>query len=184
MARSSAIVRNMAQGMGSLLVLLLFCAPFALLLLALHHLLGRAQLTAAAAYTFLVVAWVSRDMVSKLKRRRRLRQHGVSADATIVDRHETYAAIPGGYNGWTTTVTVAFTDASGTSIRTAYPFYHTRASKFTDGATLRVRYDPLQPTQISVGKEDSLGTEAYLLTLPGLVAMLGLAIYFAYRAVS
>lgn len=184
MARSSAIARNVAQGVRSLLVLLLYCAPLALWLLALRHLLGRPQLAAAAASTFLVVAWMSRDVVGKLRRRRRLREHGVSADATIVGRDETYAAIPGGYNGWTTTVTVTFTDASGASIRAACRFYRTRAPRFTEGATLRVRYDPQQPTQISVGQEDSLGIEAYVLTLPGLIVMVGLAIYFTYQAVS
>jgi hypothetical protein len=121
-------------------------------------------------------------MVGRLRQRRRLLEHGVDADATIVNRHETYTDVGG--IGWTMTVTVAFTDASGTSIRAKYPFYSTRASAFTDGATLRVRYDPLQPTHISVGTEDSRWTEAYLLTLPGLIGTLGLAIYFAYRAVS
>src|SRR4051794_12373221 len=102
MARSSPIVRNVAQSAGSILVLLLFCVPIGLFVLAQRDHLGRPQLAAAAVYTFLLAALMSRNMVGRLRQRRRLRQYGVSASATIVDRHETSAAIPGGYHGWTT----------------------------------------------------------------------------------
>jgi hypothetical protein len=184
MGRTSAIARTVAEGVGSILFMVLWVAPVPFWLLLDRGILDRGQLAAATAYTFLVAAWGGWGVIIRLRKRRRLRERGVVANATIVGLHENYAAIRSGYTGWTTTVTVAFTDESGESIRATYPYYYTRASAFTEGASLQVRYDPQHPTEITVGEEDSRGTEAYVLMLPGAVMILGLASYFTYRVVS
>jgi hypothetical protein len=119
--------------------------------------------------------------VSRLEAILRVREHGLSANATITKVDENFVSIPSGYNGWSTKVTVSFTDTSGRLVRAAYTD-HARAGGKKKGQTIQIVYDPAKPTSISpAGQEDPRWLEVFFIGL-GAVVLLGMSVYFAYRA--
>jgi hypothetical protein len=129
----------------------------------------------AAALIFGAVA------VSRLEAIARVRQHGLSANATITKVAEEFVSVPSGYIGWSTRVTVSFTDTSGRLVRAWYTD-HARAGGKKEGQTIQIVYDPAKPTSISpVGQVDPRWHEVFFIGL-GAVVLLGMSVYFAYRA--
>jgi hypothetical protein len=119
--------------------------------------------------------------VSRLEAIVRVREHGLSANATITKVAEEFVSIPSGYIGWSTRVTVSFTDASGGLVRAWYAD-HARAGGKKAGQTIQIVYDPAKPTSISpVGQVDPRWLEVFFIGL-GAVVFLGMSVYFAYRA--
>ena len=119
--------------------------------------------------------------VSRLEAIVRVREHGLSANATITKVAEEFVSIPSGYIGWSTRVTVSFTDASGGLVRAWYAD-HARAGGKKAGQTIQIVYDPAKPTSISpVGQDDPRWLEVFFIGL-GAVVCLGMSVYFAYRA--
>ena len=119
--------------------------------------------------------------VSRLEAIVRVREHGLSANATITKVAEEFVSIPSGYIGWSTRVTVSFTDASGGLVRAWYAD-HARAGGKKEGQTIQIVYDPAKPTSISpAGQEDPRWLEVFFIGL-GAVVLLGMSVYFAYRA--
>jgi hypothetical protein len=119
--------------------------------------------------------------VSRLEAILRVREHGLSANATITKVDENFVSIPSGYNGWSTKVTVSFTDTSGRLVRAAYTD-HARAGGKKKGQTIQIVYDPAKPTSISpAGQEDPRWLEVFFIGL-GAVVFLGISVYRAYRA--
>ena len=119
--------------------------------------------------------------VSRLEAIVRVREHGLSANATITKVAEEFVSIPSGYIGWSTRVTVSFTDASGGLVRAWYAD-HARAGGKKAGQTIQIVYDPAKPTSISpVGQVDPRWLEVFFIGL-GAVVCLGMSVYFAYRA--
>jgi hypothetical protein len=111
----------------------------------------------------------------------RVREHGLSANATITKVDEKYVNIPHGYaNGWHTQITVSFTDTSGGLVRAQYTD-HARAGGKKDGQTIHIVYDPAKPTSISPVGEDPRWVEAFIAGL-GAVVFLGFSVYFAIHA--
>ena len=128
----------------------------------------------AAALIFGAVA------VSRLEAIARVREHGLMANATITKVAEEFVSIPSGYIGWSTRVTVSFTDASGGLVRAWYAD-HARAGGKKAGQTIQIVYDPAKPTSISPGGPDPRWVDAFLLGL-GAAVWLGMSVYRAYRA--
>ena len=120
--------------------------------------------------------------VSRLEAILRVREHGLSANATITKVVEQDIQIPHGYdNGWHTTVVVSFTDTSGRLVRAWYAD-PARAGGKKAGQTIQIVYDPAKPTSISpAGQEDPRWLEVFFIGL-GAVVLLGMSVYFAYRA--
>ena len=120
--------------------------------------------------------------VSRLEAILRVREHGLSANATITKVVEQDIQIPKNYdNGWQTTVTVSFTDTSGRLVRAAYTD-HARAGGKKKGQTIQIVYDPAKPTSISpAGQEDPRWLEVFFIGF-GAVVFLGISVYRAYRA--
>ena len=119
--------------------------------------------------------------VSRLEAIVRVREHGLSANATITKVAEEFVSIPSGYIGWSTRVTVSFTDASGGLVRAWYAD-HARAGGKKAGQTIQIVYDPAKPTSISpVGQVDPRWLEVFFIGLGALV-LLGMSVYRAYRA--
>jgi len=120
-------------------------------------------------------------VVSRLEAIVRVREHGLSANATITKVAEEFVSIPSGYIGWSTRVTVSFTDTSGGLVRAAYTD-HARAGGKKAGQTIQIVYDPAKPTSISpVGQVDPRWLEVFFIAL-GAVVCLGMSVYFGYRA--
>ena len=118
--------------------------------------------------------------VSRLEAIVRVREHGLSANATITKVAEEFVSIPSGYIGWSTRVTVSFTDASGGLVRAWYAD-HARAGGKKAGQTIQIVYDPAKPTSISPVGQDPRWGDAFLVGL-GVVVWLGFSVYFGYRA--
>ena len=119
--------------------------------------------------------------VSRLEAIVRVREHGLSANATITKVAEEFVSIPSGYIGWSTRVTVSFTDTSGRLVRAGYTD-RARAGGKKAGQTIQIVYDPAKPTSISpVGQVDPRWLEVFFIGL-GAVVFLGMSVYFAYRA--
>jgi hypothetical protein len=119
--------------------------------------------------------------VSRLEAIARVREHGLSANATITKVVEQDIQIPKNYdNGWHTTVTVSFTDTSGRLVRAGYTD-RARAGGKKAGQTIQIVYDPAKPTSISPGGPDPRWGDAVLLGF-GAVLWLGMSVYRAYRA--
>jgi len=118
--------------------------------------------------------------VSRLEAIVRVREHGLSANATITKVAEEFVSIPSGYIGWSTRVTVSFTDTSGGLVRAAYTD-HARAGGNKAGQTIQIVYDPAKPTSISPVGPDPRWLEVFFIGL-GAVVLLGMSVYFAYRA--
>jgi hypothetical protein len=119
--------------------------------------------------------------VSRLEAIVRVREHGLSANATITKVAEEFVSIPSGYIGWSTRVTVSFTDTSGGLVRATYTD-HARAGGKKAGQTIQIVYDPAKPTSISpAGQEDPRWLEVFFIGL-GAVVLVGMSNYFAYRA--
>jgi hypothetical protein len=119
--------------------------------------------------------------VSRLEAIVRVREHGLSANATITKVDENFVSVPSGYIGWSTRVTVSFTDTSGRLVRAWYTD-HARAGGKKAGQTIQIVYDPAKPTSISpVGQDDPRWGDAFLAGL-GVVVWLGGSVSFGYRA--
>jgi hypothetical protein len=111
----------------------------------------------------------------------RVREHGLSAKATITKVVEQDIQIPKNYdNGWHTTVTVSFTDTSGRLVRAGYTD-RARAGGKKAGQTIQIVYDPAKPTSISPGGTDPRWVEVFIMGL-GAVVLLGMSVDFGYRA--
>jgi hypothetical protein len=141
----------------------------------------RGQLALAAAFLVGAVifgAWG----VGTLEAIARVREHGLTANATITKVIEQDIQIPNyGYdNGWHTTVTVSFTDTSGGLVRAHYTD-RARAGGKKAGQTIQIVYDPAKPTSISSVGQDPRWVEAFIMGLAAVV-WLGMSVYFAYRA--
>ena len=118
--------------------------------------------------------------VSRLEAILRVREHGLSANATITKVDENFVSIPSGYIGWSTRVTVSFTDASGGLVRAWYAD-HARAGGKKAGQTIQIVYDPAKPTSISPVGTDPRWLDVFFVGL-GVVAFLWYSVYFGYRA--
>jgi hypothetical protein len=75
---------------------------------------------------------------------------------------------------------VSFTDTSGGLVRAAYTD-HARAGGKKAGQTIQIVYDPAKPTSISPVGPDPRWLEVFFIGL-GAVVLLGMSVYFAYRA--
>jgi 4-amino-4-deoxy-L-arabinose transferase-like glycosyltransferase len=138
----------------------------------------RGNLALAAA--FLVGAVIlGANGVGTLGAIARVREHGLSANATITNVDETLVNYPG-HVGWETTVTVSFTDTSGGLVRAGYTD-RARAGGKKAGQTIQIVYDPAKPTSISPGGTDPRWVDAFFAGL-GVVVYLGFSVYFGYRA--
>ena len=138
----------------------------------------RGNLALAAA--FLVGAVIlGANGVGTLEAIARVREHGLSANATITNVDETLVSFPG-HVGWETTVTVSFTDTSGGLVRAGYTD-RARAGGKKAGQTIQIVYDPAKPTSISPGGTDPRWVDAFFVGL-GVVVWLGMSVYRAYRA--
>ena len=84
----------------------------------------------AAALIFGAVA------VSRLEAIARVREHGLMANATITKVAEELVVVRSGYIGWSTRVTVSFTDTSGRLVRAVY-HDHARAGGKKAGQTIQ-----------------------------------------------
>jgi len=138
----------------------------------------RGNLALAAA--FLVGAVIfGASAVGTLEAIARVREHGLSANATITNVDETLVSFPG-HVGWETTVTVSFTDTSGGLVRAGYTD-RTRAGGKKAGQTIQIVYDPAKPTSISPVGPDPRWGDAFIAGL-GAVVFLGFSVSFGYRA--
>jgi hypothetical protein len=136
----------------------------------------------ALAAAFLVGAVIFAAWgVGTLKAIARVREHGLSANATITKVDENFVSTGGYADGWHTAVTVSFTDTSGGLVRAQYTDY-ARAGGKKAGQTTQIVYDPAKPTSISpVGQDDPRWLQVLIAGL-GAVVFLGFSVYFAYRA--
>ena len=140
----------------------------------------RGNLTLAAAFLVGVVIFGAMG-VGTLEAIARVREHGLSANATITKVVEQDIQIPKNYdNGWQTTVTVSFTDTSGRLVRTWY-IDRARVGGKKAGQTIQIVYDPAKPTSISPVGTDPRWVDAFLAGW-GVVVWLGFSVYFGYRA--
>jgi hypothetical protein len=138
----------------------------------------RGNLALAAA--FLVGAVIlGANGVGTLEAIARVREHGLSANATITNVDETLVSFPG-HVGWETTVTVSFTDTSGGLVRAQYTDNALAGGKKA-GQTIQIVYDPANSTSISPVGQDPRSGRVLILGLAA-VAFLGFSVYFAYRA--
>jgi hypothetical protein len=136
----------------------------------------RGNLALAAAFLVGVVIFGAMG-VGTLEAIVRLREHGLTANATITKVDENFVSFPG-HAGLETTVTVSFTDTSGGLVRAQYT---TGAGGKKAGQTIQIVYDPAKPTSISPVGSDPRWGGAFFVGL-GVVAYLGFSVYFAYRA--
>jgi 4-amino-4-deoxy-L-arabinose transferase-like glycosyltransferase len=138
----------------------------------------RGNLALAAA--FLVGAVIFGAIAaSRLEAISRLREHGLTANATTTNVDENFVSFTG-HAGWETTVMVSFTDTSGRLVHAAYTD-HARAGEKKEGQTIQIVYDPAKPTSISPVGQDPRWGDAFLVGL-GVVVWLGFSVYFGYRA--
>ena len=137
----------------------------------------------ALAAAFLVGAVIfAATGVGPLKAITRVREHGLSAKATITKVDEKFVNIPHGYaNGWHTAVTVSFTDTSGGLVRAHYTD-NDRAGGKKDGQTIQIVYDPAKPTSISPVGQDDPRWLIVILAGYGAVGCLGFSVYYAIHA--
>jgi hypothetical protein len=138
----------------------------------------RGNLALAAAFLVGVVI-AGANAVGTLEAIARVREHGLSANATITNVDEVLVSFPG-HVGWETTVTVSFTDTSGRLVHAVYTD-RARAGGKKAGQTIQIVYDPAKPTSISPVGSDPRWGGAFFVGL-GVVAYLGFSVYFAYRA--
>ena len=145
----------------------------------------RGNLALAAAFLALAAAFLVGAVIlgaiaaSRLEAISRVREHGLSANATITNVDEVLVSFPG-HVGWETTVTVSFTDTSGRLVRAVYTD-PARADGKKAGQTIPIVYDPAKPTSISPVGRDPRSGRVLILGLAA-VAFLGFSGYFAYRA--
>ena len=118
--------------------------------------------------------------VSRLEAIVRVREHGLSANATITKVAEELVVVRSGYIGWSTRVTVSFTDTSGRLVRAQYTNDAPAGGK-KEGQTIQIVYDPANSTSISPVGRDPRSGRVLILGLAA-VAFLGFSGYFAYRA--
>ena len=138
----------------------------------------RGNLALAAA--FLVGAVILGAIAaSRLEAISRLREHGLTANATTTNVDENFVSFTG-HAGWSTTVTVSFTDTSGGLVRAGYTD-RARAGGKKAGQTIQIVYDPAKPTSISPVGGDPRWLEVFLAG-SGVVVWLGFSVYFGYRA--
>jgi 4-amino-4-deoxy-L-arabinose transferase-like glycosyltransferase len=138
----------------------------------------RGNLALAAAFLvgvviFGAIAASTLDVIS------RLREHGLTANATTTNVDENFVSFTG-HAGWETTVTVSFTDISGGLVRAVYTD-RARAGGKKAGQTIQIVYDPAKPTSISPVGTDPRWVDAFFAGL-GVVVWLGFSVYFGYRA--
>jgi hypothetical protein len=140
----------------------------------------RGNLALAAAFLVGVVICGAMG-VGALEAIARVREHGLSANATITKVVEQDIQIPNSPdNGWHTSVTVSFTDTSGRPVHAAYSD-RARADGKKAGQTIQIVYDPAKPTSISPGGPDPRLGDAFIWGW-GVVVLLAYSLYFAYRA--
>jgi Protein of unknown function (DUF3592) len=138
----------------------------------------RGNLALAAA--FLVGAVIlGANGVGTLEAIARVREHGLSANATITNVDETLVSFPG-HVGWETTVTVSFTDTSGGLVRAGYTD-RARAGGKKAGQTIQIVYDPAKPTSISPVGTDPRWLDVFFAGL-AVVSFVWYSVYFGYRA--
>jgi hypothetical protein len=180
-----AVMRHAAEWLGILMVML----PYPVLVLILStDLTFTTTEFAVAALVALAGAVV---MGVYLARRRtavaRLLEGGVNTEATVDAVEERLVYLEGGGGGTVTTVTVRFTDMSGTLIHASYT--DTRPTRErTKGQPTRIVYDPRKPTSISPVNEsgaldDPRSTSAVTLVL-GTGFNLAISVYFSFRALN
>jgi hypothetical protein len=138
----------------------------------------RGNLALAAAFLVGVVIFGAVG-VGTLEAIARLRGHGLTANATITNVDEVLVSFPG-HVGWETTVTVSFTDTSGSLVRAGYTD-RARAGGKKAGQTIQIVYDPAKPTSISPVGTDPRWLDVFFAGLAA-VSFLGMSVIFAYRA--
>jgi hypothetical protein len=137
---------------------------------------NRQGLLALAAVSLAGAVAAGADVVKTLKAVSRLRERGLSTDATVLDVDESFFY----YTGWVTAITVCFTNPSGDVTRAKYTQY-TRANALHGAETVRITYDPERPTSIAPAGGDSRPVSAVFIGL-GIVSLLWISGYFAFRA--
>jgi hypothetical protein len=142
--------------------------------------LSAGGLLVAAVVSVVSAAGGGAEAAFRLKAAARLRKQGRITDATIVSADERYVAIPSGFTGWVTTVKVSFTDASGHLINAGYTDYARAAGK-KEGQTVQIAYDPSRQASIAPVGGDPRVFDVFFLAL-GSAALVGMAVYFAFRA--
>jgi hypothetical protein len=138
----------------------------------------RGNLALAAAFLVGVVIFGAIG-VGTLEAIARLREHGLTANATTTNVDENFVSFTG-HAGWETTVTVSFTNTLGRLVHAAYTD-HARAGGKKAGQTIQIVYDPAKPTSISPVGTDPRWVDAFFAGL-GVVVWLGFSVYFGYRA--
>ena len=138
----------------------------------------RGNLALAAAFFVGVVIFGAMG-VGTLEAIARVREHGLSANATITKVVEQHIN-SGSYSWDRTAVTVSFTDTSGRLVRAWYAD-PARAGGKKAGQTIQIVYDPAKPTSISPVGTDPRWVDAFLAGW-GVVVWLGFSVYFGYRA--
>jgi Protein of unknown function (DUF3592) len=138
----------------------------------------RGNLALAAAFLVGVVIFGANG-VGSLETIARVREHGLSANATITKVVEQHIN-SGSYSYDNTAVTVSFTDTSGRLVRAVYTD-PARAGGKKAGQTIQIVYDPAKPTSISPVGTDPRWLDVFLAGL-GVVVLLGGSVSFAYRA--
>jgi hypothetical protein len=138
----------------------------------------RGNLALAAAFLVGVVI-AGANGVDTLETIARVREHGLSANATITKVVEQHIN-SGSYSYDNTAVTVSFTDTSGRPVRAVYTD-PARADGKKAGQTIQIVYDPAKPTSISPVGPDPRWLEVFLAGSAA-VAFLWYSVYFGYRA--
>jgi hypothetical protein len=134
----------------------------------------------ALAAAFLVGAVILGAIAaSRLEAISRLRENGLTANATITNVDENILSLPG-YVGWSTTVMVSFTDTSGRLVRAQYTNDAPAGGK-KEGQTIQIVYDPANSTSISPVRQDTRWPRVLIIGLMAVV-WLGMSVYRAYRA--
>jgi hypothetical protein len=183
MRQHSTLVRWVTSGVGRTLFWLVLVATVTVWTLA-----GTGKVTfnsqglwAAAALALVSAVLCIADMVATPKVVERLREHGLSADATIVKVKEHFVQIDYGYTGWVTNVEVSFVDAHGGMVRAKY--YELDRSREQAGQMVQIFYDPEKPTSISpVGRSSCPEDQSVAIAGLGAVMFFGMSVYFAYLA--
>jgi hypothetical protein len=108
-----------------------------------------------------------------------LRERGLGADATVIDvkHRDVYV----GAVSSITVLTVAFTDAQGRPVRASY-IDNGRGGGEREGQSIRIVYDPDEPTSFSPAGSDFRAFETLILWV-GMATGLVAFGYFTYRVV-
>jgi hypothetical protein len=181
-------VRVVVATLGAFAWCLVFMTPVLLWLLVTERVwaAGRLGFLAAAAVSLAAAALGGVKARGMWKAAARLRDHGIPATATITKVTERYVHVPSGFSGWVSGVDVVFLDAHDGRVRADYTAY-AKAGGRRAGDTVQIVYDPRKPTSISPlghsARPDDDRSFSAIMLVPGVLVLLGICIYFAYRAV-